>query len=159
MSKFRYLETDETQEVEFRLEDGQLTVDGKTYPCDGKAVFINHRRTPFWVQKESSRIQVWLNGVVHTFQVDDPRQRSSEDSGAGATGGTMKAQMPGKVLQVAVKVGDQVEVDQNLLLMESMKMELALDAPVAGTVTSVAVSPGQMVSQGELLIEIEELQA
>ena len=68
----------------------------------------------------------------------------------------MKAQMPGKVLQVSVKVGDAVEAGANLLLMESMKMELAMDAPVAGVVTKVEVSPEQMVSQGDLLVEIEE---
>ena len=73
-----------------------------------------------------------------------------------AAGGTVKAQMPGKVLQVSVKVGDTVEAGTNLLLMESMKMELAMDAPVAGKVTKVEVSPEQMVSQGDLLVEIEE---
>jgi biotin carboxyl carrier protein len=62
--------------------------------------------------------------------------------------------MPGKILSLAVKVGDTVVKGQNLLVMESMKMELALDAPLDGTVDSVDVSIGQLVAQGERLVKI-----
>ena len=156
MPKFRYIESGETQELDYSFSDGTVRVDDKEYPCDSKAVLMDGRRVPFWVHKTEEKTLVWLNGVVHTFEVDDPRKRSTDTAGGGAAGGTIKAQMPGKILQVAVKVGDRVEVEQNLLLMESMKMELALDAPVAGTVVTVAVEPGQMVSQGAVLVEIEE---
>ena len=84
------------------------------------------------------------------------RWNPASSSAGAAAGGTVKAQMPGKILQVSVKVGDSVEAGANLLLMESMKMELAMDAPVAGVVAKVEVSPEQMVSQGDLLVEIEE---
>lgn len=158
MAQFTYLEDEEKHELSFQLDplNNTLTFQERTVRCDGRSVEIEGRRIPFWVHREEDRVSVWLDGEVYRFTADDPRRRKGSGADAGATGGTVKAQMPGKVLQVAVKEGDRVEAGDNLLLMESMKMELALDASVSGTVKIVNVKPEQMVSQGEVLVEIEE---
>jgi biotin carboxyl carrier protein len=141
---------------EFDPQAGTLMVSEHSYPCSRDHVILNDRRVPFWVHRQGQKVSVWLDGEVYTFEIADPRQRESSQGSAAASGGAVKAQMPGKVLQVSVKEGDQVQAGDNLLLMESMKMELAMDAPVSGTVTKVEVTPEQMVSQGDLLVEIEE---
>jgi len=64
------------------------------------------------------------------------------------------APMPGKVLEVLVKEGDQVEAGQPLLVMEAMKMETTLSAEGRAIVGKVRVAAGQMVGHGELLIEL-----
>lgn len=161
MAKFRYLEDGETTEIEavYNSSENSLSLGEKSFRCTPEFVELKGKRVPFWVHQQDGKAQVWLNGTIHEFEVDDPRRRDSAGASAGASDGTVKAQMPGKILQVAVSQGDQVEVGQNLVLMESMKMELALDATVAGTVKTVAVEVGQMVSQGALLLEIEEAEA
>jgi biotin carboxyl carrier protein len=63
--------------------------------------------------------------------------------------------MPGRVLSVAVQVGDEVEANQGVLVIEAMKMENELKSPKAGKVVEVKVSAGQTVEKGELLIVIE----
>ncbi len=148
----------EIGEISFEYDGaaGVLRVGQESYRCGDDHVIVGERRVPFWIHREEPSVSVWLDGEVYSFEIDDPRRRSSAQAAGAAAGGTVKAQMPGKVLQVSVKVGDTVEAGTNLLLMESMKMELAMDAPVAGKVTKVEVSPEQMVSQGDLLVEIEE---
>ncbi len=63
--------------------------------------------------------------------------------------------MPGRVLSVHVKPGQGVEAGERLLVLEAMKMENRLTAPVAGKVISVDVSDGDQVAEGALLVEIE----
>ena len=65
------------------------------------------------------------------------------------------AHITGTVWKVLVQVGDAVGAEQELLILESMKMEMPVEAPVAGRVASIAVSPGQAVDEGDLLLELE----
>jgi acetyl/propionyl-CoA carboxylase alpha subunit len=154
MSSFTYQTSEGESKVEFELSGGKLTVGGQAYECDGRSVWVAGRRIPFWTYQHGDKVSVWLDGEVFSFTHRDPRQRTNESATAGDSGGLVSAQMPGKILSLAVKVGDTVVKGQNLLVMESMKMELALDAPLDGTVDSVDVSIGQLVAQGERLVKI-----
>lgn len=63
--------------------------------------------------------------------------------------------MTGTVKEVLVSVGESVAVGHELLIVESMKMELPVEAERAGTVAEVAVEPGQRVEEGDLLLRLE----
>ncbi|WP_431967847.1 biotin/lipoyl-binding carrier protein [Nocardia sp. bgisy134] len=63
----------------------------------------------------------------------------------------VRAEMVSTVLTVEVAVGDHVEVDQTLILLESMKMEIPVITENGGEVTSIAVKPGQVLQQGDLI--------
>jgi biotin carboxyl carrier protein len=52
-------------------------------------------------------------------------------------------------------VGDSVAAEQSLVILESMKMEMPVEAPQAGQVARIAVSEGQAVEEGDLLLELE----
>jgi acetyl-CoA carboxylase biotin carboxyl carrier protein len=65
------------------------------------------------------------------------------------------ASMAGTVLYVHVNVGDQVPADADVVVLESMKMEVPVTAEVAGRVSRVAVQPGDFVNEGDVLIELE----
>ena len=62
--------------------------------------------------------------------------------------------MPGTILRLLVNVGDTVQENQSLMILEAMKMENEIVAPKAGTVVAIAVNAGDMVNPGELLITI-----
>lgn len=69
--------------------------------------------------------------------------------------GSIRALMPGKIISVSVKAGQQVTAGQAVLVMESMKMENTISAVKDGTVTAVLVSEGDSVQHGQTMIEIE----
>jgi biotin carboxyl carrier protein len=63
--------------------------------------------------------------------------------------------MVGKVLKIEKKAGDRVEEDDVVVIMEAMKMEIPVVAPVSGVVREVKVSAGQAVEADQILAEIE----
>jgi acetyl-CoA carboxylase biotin carboxyl carrier protein len=56
------------------------------------------------------------------------------------------------VWKIEVNVGDEVSEGQVCVILESMKMEMPVEAPQAGKVTSIAVTEGQAVSEGDTLV-------
>ncbi len=77
---------------------------------------------------------------------------STESSG----GNQIIAPMPGRIVLVKASTGDHVEQGQELLVMEAMKMELALKAPRAGTIESVSASQGEFVEADAVLVRFAD---
>ena len=69
-------------------------------------------------------------------------------------GVTIEAPMPGNILAIKVKVGDQVAFEQPVAVLEAMKMENELVAPKAGTVTAVYVNEGTAIDVGKPILTI-----
>ena len=88
--------------------------------------------------------------------------RAGEAAAAGAAAGARKvlrvrAQMPGKILKIAVRDGQEVTAGQSLLVMEAMKMENDIKATAAGRVKAVKISEGQAVETGADLLLLDPL--
>ncbi len=116
-----------------------LVVDGRQYRCvlDGDAVVVAGRRVE--------------------FTVADPRSLAAQ-RGANAGGGgarAVKAPMPGRVVRVLVAVGDTVEEQQGLVVIEAMKMQNELRSPKAGRVARLGVEAGATVASGDVLVVVE----
>ena len=67
----------------------------------------------------------------------------------------VRAEIAANVWQVHVAVGDVVAQGQTLAVLESMKMEIPVESPVAGTVIEVRVAPEDHVVEGDVLVVIE----
>ena len=67
----------------------------------------------------------------------------------------VRAEMVANVLVVDVVAGDSINVGDQLLLLESMKMEIPVFSEVSGTIEHVGVSVGEVIQEGDLLIRIE----
>ena len=63
--------------------------------------------------------------------------------------------MVGKILRIGKNVGDRVDEDDVVIVMEAMKMEIPVVSPASGVIKVIQVSPGQAVEAGDLLAEIE----
>ena len=63
--------------------------------------------------------------------------------------------MVGKIVSVSVKVGDKVKEDDQVAVLEAMKMEMPLVAPVSGVIKEICVSPGQEVDAEATIALIE----
>ena len=64
------------------------------------------------------------------------------------------AELPGKVLRLAVQEGDVVEAGDTLLVLEALKMEIEVNSPVNGTVAKLSVKAGATVVAGDLLAAV-----
>jgi acetyl-CoA carboxylase biotin carboxyl carrier protein len=65
------------------------------------------------------------------------------------------AHITGTVWEIRVNVGDDVQEEQVLVVLESMKMEMPIESPAAGKVSRIAVAKGQAVEEGEVLLTLE----
>lgn len=65
------------------------------------------------------------------------------------------AELVANVGPISVEVGSEVAADDSVMLLESMKMEIPVLAEVAGTVTAIRVATGDVVREGDVLVEIE----
>lgn len=102
---------------------------------------------------------VKVNGSVYEVSVENQLDQLIKNMGF-STGSSknvklIKAPMPGVVLSVNVKVGQEVSEDESLLVLEAMKMESSLASPCSGVVKNVLVANGNTVEKGQLLIEFE----
>lgn len=67
----------------------------------------------------------------------------------------VNAHITGTVWKIEVKEGDSVVEEQTLVILESMKMEMPVEAPQSGRVTQIAVAEGQSVDEGDVLLTLE----
>jgi acetyl-CoA/propionyl-CoA carboxylase biotin carboxyl carrier protein len=94
---------------------------------------------------------VWVARDGHHLKLRTARRARR---GAGAAAGSLEAPMPGTVLLVHVADGDAVAEGDVLLVLESMKMELSITAPHAGTVAGLALAPGDRVALKQPLVAV-----
>jgi len=67
----------------------------------------------------------------------------------------VRSDIGGVVSKIQVAVGEEVTADDVLMILESMKMEVPISAPVAGKVRSIAVAEGEVVKEDDLLVVLD----
>ena len=100
------------------------------------------------------------DGVVQaaTKAVSAPKAAPAAAAPAASVGaGSVKvnASVPGKVLRVEASVGQSVKAGDNIVILESMKMEIPVVAPQDGTIASIDVSEGAAVENGDVLATMD----
>ncbi len=137
---------------ELRAGDGPPRRAHATLDGDELAVTLDGERRAWVCARDGATTFVGRDGRawgVHEEVVELRRER--HDGGAA-----LQAPMPGSVLDVRVRDGDSVRAGDVLVVLESMKMELEVVAPAAGTVQGLAVAPGDRVSGGQRLVAVGE---
>ena len=125
---------------------------------DGKTLVIKYLGLGELDDEGNRVVEFELNGMRREVSVPDP---SAADSVKQVTladpedKSQIGASIPGLVSKINVKVGDTVEENQVIAVIEAMKMETSVTARMAGKVKSILVSEGSTVKAGELLITVE----
>lgn len=94
----------------------------------------------------------FANGEVYREKQESPRSRRSSK---GDSTETLIAPMPATVLKVSVAPGAQVKAGEALVVLEAMKMEIALRAPHDGVVTTINCREGELVQPDTVLVELK----
>jgi 3-methylcrotonyl-CoA carboxylase alpha subunit len=103
---------------------------------------------------DASGVDVDLGGRTYRFGFAEPPLAGDASAAHVAASGTVVAPMPGKIVSVSTIAGATVAERELLLVLEAMKMEHRIEAPLAGTVASVRVAPGDVVAAGTTLVTI-----
>ena len=101
--------------------------------------------------KKGDGRHLWVNGQTYQYKRIDESAASS----AAETSGSLSASIPAVVTDILVAEGDLVEAGEKLILLESMKMVIPIQAPTAGTIIAIKCSAGDSVQPGVPLIQIE----
>ncbi len=97
-------------------------------------------------------LMVFKNG--QPFRLSLPRNRAAAGAGAAASSGDIFSPMPGRIVAVEIADGAKVAKGQRLVVVEAMKMEHALTAPLDGTVSGLSVKVGDQIEEGRLLATV-----
>jgi biotin carboxyl carrier protein len=140
-----------------RLGDRQFEVDVHRVGNSSYSILVDNRSFDFEVVRDGEELVVASRDGAARVTLVDAARRSRHPGARTQVAGkaSLKAMMPGRVINVLVKVGDEVAAQQGLLVVEAMKMENELKAPKAGKVVEIKVKPGQTVEKGELLLVVE----
>ena len=111
------------------------------------------------VKMEGSEVEFSMDGSWYKVSVKDEQQllldKLGFKSAAAASQGRLTSPMPGKILDIMVAAGDTVTEGQPVAILEAMKMENELKAPIDGIIKKIEAEVGLSVEKKTLIMEIE----
>ncbi|NJD62114.1 MAG: biotin/lipoyl-binding protein [Deltaproteobacteria bacterium] len=141
-----------------------VTIDGQEHLVDAHQVqssvwSVLYGETSFEVdvQGKDEEFEVLISGDCYKFTLmNEQRKALMRTGGKGAAGKAMvTSPMPGKVVKLLVKEGEEVKADQGVVVVEAMKMENELKSAVTGKVKEIFVKEGEVVESGAKLLLVE----
>jgi len=138
--------------------DEVLDVDAVHLEGDALSLIVGARSYSCDIEPgKDGRLTVLVNDHLHSLEILDERKlRMRRASGKFSLEGPQRvdAPMPGKVVRVLVKPGDEVQEGQGLVVVEAMKMENELKSPKAGKVIELHAVEGAAVESGAKLVVV-----
>jgi len=154
---YRELVNSSARQFEFQInqewsEEGNNTLLLLDSPADDVIYEMDNRRLSFGVGQYQDEIFIHHAdlGVFTLTQI--PRFPELEQA---ASANSYRAPMPGKIVKISVRTGDKVNQGDELIIIESMKMENSVAALQSGMVKDIFVSSGQLVEKNDQLIQFE----
>ena len=126
-----------------------------------RKVIIDGEEFEVEVVIEGDTYRATIEGQTFEFQIPESKGNAPRKRGTGGgrkRSGTVSASMPGKVVTVEVSVGDSVEEGDTILILEAMKMQNEVAAPISGTISAVHCEDGVNVEANIPLVVIEPLE-
>lgn len=158
--------------VEYEIQIAGHNVPISFYP-DKKEAAIEDKKFQIQTTRYGTRVIVDVNGHNYSIELiqgrvyvngeetrfilhkSKPRIGGKKAGAVAQKGAKLRPPMPGRIVSIDVKVGDQVKKGQGLLVLEAMKMQNEVAAPVEGLVKVINVKPGQTVDANTVMVEIE----
>lgn len=122
---------------------------------DGKSYNAEITDTCFHQKTYQVKINNRTHNIVINNQLDQIIKELGFEIGNSKKVDKITAPMPGLILEIPVKIGDEVKENQALLILEAMKMENIISSPRDGIIKSIQVKKGDAVDKNKLLIEFE----
>lgn len=151
------------ESFEFEITEDEINaLNTQKVSEDNYHVLRNNRSFKALIAKSdflNREYQVKINSNNYQVKISNELDQLIDEMGLSLSSALMvndiKAPMPGLILDVMVKEGDEVKEGDYLLVLEAMKMENTLSAPRDGVVKAISVEKGEGVDKNQLLIEME----
>jgi biotin carboxyl carrier protein len=163
----KYITTVNDQEYTIEIDqEGQITVNDQQYRIDFQqlseggmlSLLLNQHSLEAIVEERDQSWEVLIRGELYSVKVQDERAYRLAKARGVSTAVTGKANiaspMPGLIIEVPVEVGQIVKKGDQVIILESMKMENELRAPRDGIIKKVWVTKGASVEKNEVLVTI-----
>jgi biotin carboxyl carrier protein len=129
--------------------------DGFTYICSG-----NKKYNVEIAEKNQNKYQILINSVSYDLSVETPisfrRKRFLQKKNVDRKNIQIEAPMPGKIIEVLVEEGTEVNAGDSVLILEAMKMQNEITSEQAGKVKKINVKAEDNVMKSDVLIEFEK---
>jgi biotin carboxyl carrier protein len=165
----KYITTLNDQQYTIEIDhDDQITVNGESYDINFQqlseggilSLLLNNHSLEAIVEERDGAWEVLIRGELYTVQVQDERAyRLAKARGITAEvigEAAIKSPMPGLIIAVPVEEGQLVSKGDQIVILESMKMENELRSPRDGVVKRLHVKPGESVEKNQPLATIGE---
>lgn len=116
---------------------------------------IGERTSTVYFAEDGPKLHIFISGKVYTIEKEEGRKTEPYHEEKGER--IVISPLPGTVSKIHVKEGDEIEKNQPLLVIESMKMENLIVSPIKGVVSKIFVSEGRVVNGNEVLAELKSL--
>jgi biotin carboxyl carrier protein len=139
-----------------RLDGREIEVDAVLARPDVLSLRIGNYAYEIKSERVANDLHLWVGSTSFAAEVRDPRSlrgrtRAADDHGPKK----IVAPMPGKVVRLLVREGDQVELGAGVAVVEAMKMQNEIKSPKKGTVKKILVTEGAAVNAGDVLAIVE----
>jgi biotin carboxyl carrier protein len=150
---------DQIYKIELEKEDKQIQIeiDGEKYPVEFNkidsnllSIIINGKSRSIGVMKKGKKLQVFIGGDLYELEaVSEREQRKAHHTASGVQ--EIKSPMPSRVVKILKGEGDQVAMEEGILVVEAMKMESELKSPIEGKIKEIMIKEGDAVEAGTVL--------
>ena len=128
------------------MKNRKVKVDGEEYEVE--------------LEKQEGVWNVTIEGKIFRIEIEggsvgDPAGNKRKKKGRGKKSGTISSTIPGKIVSIAVEEGDIVAEGDVVMILEAMKMQNEIQAPLSGSVTAVNCKPGDSIEANSPLIVIQ----
>jgi biotin carboxyl carrier protein len=139
-----------------RLDGRDVEVDAVLARPDVLSLRIGNQAYEVKCERMAGETHLWVGSARFAAEIRDPRSlrgrmRAVDDHGPRR----LTAPMPGKIIRVLVRDGDEVEAGAGVLVVEAMKMQNEIKSPKKGRVQKILVSAGAAVNAGDVLAIVE----
>ncbi len=164
---FETIFNDKTKQIDLDLKNSAFVLDNKEQAftfenLEGNRYLLRLDRKIYQIDNvtfNGQKVEFTLDGNWISVNVRDEQtillDRLGFKSALGSGEGHLNAPMPGKILEILCKTGDQVKLGDPVIILEAMKMENELKSPADGVIKSINIATGQSVEKNEFLLEVE----
>jgi biotin carboxyl carrier protein len=139
-----------------RVDGREVEVDAVLARPNVLSLRIGNKAYEVKCERVGSDVQIWVGSRRFSAEVRDPRSlrgrvRATDDRGPKK----LSAPMPGKVVRILLRQGDEVEAGSGVLVVEAMKMQNEVKSPKKGTIQKILVGEGTAVNAGDVLAIVD----